>query len=169
MRFIADNTVGKLRRWLGLLGYDIVYDPRSAREIVRDPVVIDGEWTVLGRCPSLADEQIAAQPSKELALFFPVESPVLTDQIREVTHAFPLDFAQTLFSRCTVCNHLLEGPMALDALPPTTRETVPQLVVEWRDTCFYCPACRRAYWEGTHTERIREVLRFEVGLEFETL
>jgi len=34
VRFIADNTVGKLRRWLGLLGYDITYDPRSAREIL---------------------------------------------------------------------------------------------------------------------------------------
>lgn len=165
MRFIADNTVGKLRRWLGLLGYDIVYDPRSAREIVRDPDVVEGRWTVLGRCPSLADEQIAGFPPRSAALFFPVESPVLTDQIREVAHAFPLDFTQTLFSRCTVCNLPLDGPMALDALPPATRESVPPLVVEWRHIYFYCPACHRPYWEGTHTERIRAVLQSEVGLE----
>ncbi len=165
MRFIADNTVGKLRRWLGLLGYDIVYDPRSACKIVRDPAVVAGQWTVLGRCPSLADEKIGGLPPGEVALFFPVESPVLTDQVREVTHAFPLDFSRTLFSRCTLCNQPLEGPMALDALPPPARETVPPLVADWRDRYFYCPVCQRAYWEGTHTERIREALQTDVGLE----
>jgi uncharacterized protein with PIN domain len=166
MRFIADNTVGKLRRWLGLLGYDIVYDPRPAREIVRDPAVVEGPWTVLGRCPTLADEQIAGSIPGTTRLFFPVESPVLTEQIREIARVFPLDFAQTLFSRCTLCNLPLEGPMALDALPVPAREAVPPLVVEWRDRYFYCPVCQRAYWEGTHTGRIREVLRSEVGLEF---
>ncbi len=155
MRFIADNTVGKLRRWMNLLGYDVVYDPRSAREILRAPDrPRDSETVVLGRCPGLA-ETPPPLPSR----FFHLESPVLEEQLKQVARAHPLDFRKTLFSRCSHCNLELQGPLKLEDLPPELRQAVPERVREWREDYFHCPKCRRVYWEGTHTAHIREELR----------
>ena len=187
MRFIADNTVGKLRRWLSLLGYDIVYDPRPARAILRalreapnapppsdqsaaEPDAsgcVRGGVIVLGRCPSLATEEASLAPVgsageriSSYPAFFQVESPRLSSQIREVTRAFPMDFAKAAFTRCSCCNLELEGPLALGAVA----DQVPALVREWRTEYYRCPACERVYWDGTHTEHVRAFLRDEAGL-----
>jgi uncharacterized protein with PIN domain len=244
MRFIADNTVGKLRRWLSLLGYYIVYDARSAREILgalregkdalpareRAATEADGppgpqrasarpatpapeRVIVLGRCPTLAVEEAsrvaeasaaaaasaigmaasaigmsasatgmsASAPGMSAATagvparapealtaermpsgpaFFQVASPRLSEQIAQVARAFPMDFEKTLFSRCTCCNLELIGPLPLEAVAPK----VPALVREWRTQYYRCPRCERVYWEGTHTEHVRDFLRDEAGL-----
>ena len=245
MRFIADNTVGKLRRWLSLLGYDITYDPRSAREILgafregkdafpmreRAATEADGppgprqasarptapapeRVIVLGRCPTLAAEEASRAAEASAAVlsatgmsasatglsasapgmsasapgmsasapgmseatagvparapealtaermpsgpaFFHVASPRLAEQIAQVTRTFPIEFGKTLFSRCTCCNLELIGPLPLEAVAPK----VPALVREWRTQYYRCPRCERVYWEGTHTEHVRDFLR----------
>ena len=203
MRFIADNTVGKLRRWLSLVGYDITYDPRSAREILhalrelenvalkpaalkpampeQEPVPTGANGDapgpqsviVLGRYPTLAEEEAAlvteASTGTETSTtdgvppgrrFFHIASPRLSEQIAQVTRAFPMDFAKTLFSRCTCCNLELIGPLPLEAVAPK----VPALVREWRARYYRCPRCERVYWDGTHTEHVRAFLRDEAGL-----
>jgi len=258
VRFIADNTVGKLRRWLSLLGYDITYDPRPAREIlgalregkdalpVRERAATEADdptgpqrasarplapaperVIVLGRCPTLAAEEAsrvaeesgaaaasatgmaasatgmsasapgmsasaigmsasaigmaASAPGISAATagvparapealtagrtpfgpaFFHIASPRLSEQIAQVTRAFPMDFAETLFSRCTCCNLELIGPLPLEAVA----SKVPALVREWRTHYYRCPRCERVYWEGTHTEHVRAFLRDEAGL-----
>jgi hypothetical protein len=92
--------------------------------------------------------------------FFHVASPRLSEQIAQVTRAFPMDFAKTLFSRCTCCNLELIGPLPLEAVAPK----VPALVREWRTQYYRCPRCERVYWDGTHTEHVRDFLRDEAGL-----
>jgi len=198
VRFIADNTVGKLRRWLGLLGYDITYDPRSAREILHalrelenvalkpampeeEPVPTGANGgapgpqsvIVLGRCPTLAEEEAALETEASAGTetsttdgvppgprFFHIASPRLSEQIAQVMRAFPMDFSKTLFSRCTCCNLELIGPLPLEAVAPK----VPALVREWRTHYYRCPRCERVYWDGTHTEHVRAFLRDEAGL-----
>lgn len=150
VRFIADNTVGKLCRWLNLLGYDARYDGRPCRGILGGDC--EGR-IVLGRCPTLG-----AKP-EYAGRFLHVESADLEEQIAQITRAFPLDFAQTLFTRCARCNAELDGPLGLDAVG----EWVPKRVRQWRSAYFRCPACGNIYWEGTHTSRIRERLRRLLG------
>jgi uncharacterized protein with PIN domain len=203
MRFIADNTVGRLRRWLCLLGYDVVYDPRSAREILHalreeENAAWRGERTVetaaegtgeertapqrivvLGRCPTLAMEEgvmaremgaphgaridatetipaemIPVGPSS-LVSFHHIPSPRLAEQIARVVHVFPLDFRKTMFTRCSCCNAELVGPLPLRDVAAK----VPPIVQEWRTEYYRCPRCERVYWDGTHTEHVRDFLR----------
>lgn len=158
MRFVADRTVGKLRRWMSLMGYDVAYDARPARAILRDPAFAG--FVVLGRCPSLLEEKAGREAREDGTRFFHIPSPVLSEQIRMVSREFPLDFSLTAFSRCQPCNTPLEGPLPLDAVV----DKVPELVREWRADFFRCPRCGRVYWEGTHTARVREVLK-NAGVE----
>ncbi|MBN1868875.1 hypothetical protein JW916_16475 [Candidatus Sumerlaeota bacterium] len=153
-RFVADNTVGKLARWMSLMGYDVEYDPRGARRLLADPAVAERSALVVGRCPTLARD-----PASE-GRFFHVESPELIEQIRQVASAFPMDFAKTIFTRCQRCNIPLGGLLPLEEVA----NRLPPLVKEWRSNFHECPRCRQLYWEGTHTERIRSILCDRVGL-----
>ncbi len=155
MRFLADTTVGKLRRWMSLLGYDVVYDGRGARELLADPAVRRDGRTILGRCPSLRDEVAAAKR------FFEIRGEDVIAQVQEVARAFPLDFPQRLFSRCSHCNVVLGNPVPLEAVA----DRVPPRVRRWRKAFRVCPACDRVYWEGTHTANILRRLREEAGLD----
>ena len=139
---------------MSLLGYDIVYDPRSAREILRDPAIRSEDRIVLGRCPSLAADGAFGER------FSHIESADLNEQLAQVTRAFPQDFARTLFTRCSHCNATLRGPIPVE----TVEERLPPLVRECGKNFHLCPQCDRLYWEATHTERIRERLREAIAL-----
>jgi uncharacterized protein with PIN domain len=155
VRFLADNTVGKLARWMSLLGYDVEYDPRSVRELLADPAVARRGVLVVGRCPTLGRDPASS------GRFFHIESADPIEQIRQVAAAFPMDFARTLFSRCQRCNVALGDPVATEAVA----DRLPTLVKELCSSFHVCPSCRQVYWEGTHTRRIRSILRDRVGLD----
>jgi len=159
VRFTADNTVGKLAHWMSLLGYDIIWDRRSAREIIdarRAGLAASGpQRLVLGRSPTLAEDPSMREE------FVPIESPYLVQQIRQAMQAFPMDFQKTLFTRCTHCNEILGGLLPLEKI----RIELPLLVREYGSDFRRCPSCGQLYWRGTHTHRILEFLRDEVGLD----
>lgn len=155
MLFITDNTVGKLFRWLSLLGYDVIYDPRSSREILKDPEFAATERVLLARCPTLLELKNPPQH------FMNLESVVLEEQIAQVTRLYPIDFAHRIFTRCQHCNEPVRGPLPVDEV----QDRLPPKVKEWRNEFTECPKCRRVYWEGTHSERIRRRLREKIGLK----
>ena len=168
MLFVVDNTLGKLRRWMSLLGYNVVYDARSAREILIHHGHYPKDLVVLGRCPGLFEEIARGKlprgkPSARVVHF---DSPVLEEQLRQIAREFPMDFTRTLFSRCTHCNVELDGPLRLEQLRPDAdgEPRVPPRVRQWRNCYQQCPQCDQVFWEGTHAERIRAYLRDQVGL-----
>jgi hypothetical protein len=57
------------------------------------------------------------------------------------------------FTRCLECNALLEG-VARDEVAGR----LPESVLRDHDRFWRCPHCQRAYWDGSHTRRMREAL-----------
>jgi hypothetical protein len=160
-RFLADNTVWRLGRWMRLLGYDVELSRFSARQIVDLPEENRGHRVLIGRCPGRSG---AAAPAPH-ERFVHIESPHLCDQLEQVVRAWPQDFKSTFLSRCQHCNHLLEASCAYETLPEAAREKVPPKARFWRDFFRRCVGCGRVYWEGTHVERMRCFLRDSVGLD----
>jgi len=144
-RFIADAMLGRLAKWLRTLGYDTAYqDDIPDAELARRAVV-EGRH-VLTRDRKLFDER-GVRGGLEIVSEKPLE------QLAEVVAAFHLPRPGRLFTRCRVCNALLqpvEGEVVEDAVPPRVRERKPELV--------RCPICGRVYWEGSHTDRMRAVI-----------
>ncbi len=64
-----------------------------------------------------------------------------------VLRNFGIPPEERFFSRCMVCNTPVVIP---DEIPP----------LRWVDpsTVRYCPACKRYYWEGSHTRRMRKLI-----------
>jgi uncharacterized protein with PIN domain len=146
IQFLADDMVGRLARWLRILGYDTFY---------ANPLP-DEELAAIAR----REKRIVLTRHTDLADLFPdLEIYVVQDenpwlQLGEVVRQFGLDTESGLFfTRCSVCNGLLGKIEKTDY-----REEIPPKSYEAFDEFWRCPDCGKIYWEGTHVARMREQL-----------
>lgn len=140
-RLAADAMLGRLARWLRLLGLDVSWqaDVEDA-DLVRR--AIEEERVLLTRDRGLAD---AFRVSDLIVLR--TEQPEA--QLREVCDALRLERHFRPFTRCSVCNTEL-----VEAGPEAVRARVPERIRR-RETRFRrCPTCARIYWRGSHTDRL---------------
>lgn len=144
-RFIADAMLGRLARWLRTLGFDTAFDDAIGDEDLVRRAVREGR-VILTR-----DRRLVEEWRVEGCLL--VESEGTEEQLREVVEAMGLDAPARLFGRCRVCNTPLE-PATAEAV----EGRVPSGVLDRHDRFLSCSGCGRAYWEGSHAERMRRVV-----------
>lgn len=145
-RFLADSNVGRLARWLRVLGYDAAYEPALPDAQVIARALAEGRVLLTRDADMMRRRVITGGALKAILL----RHDRVEDQVRQVLTELALEPSQAL-SRCLDCNAELE-PRAKDAvahrLPPYVRAT--------QDRFSECPSCARIYWPGTHWERMRE-------------
>ncbi len=144
-RLLADEMLGRLARYLRMLGCDTVYARGwSDEEIVRR--AREEARIVLTR-----DRQLAARADRAVRVL----APDLPGQLRQVVEQVPGVRPEVAFVRCTLCNGPLRpaepgtpapaGSTGAGRPPPGTR-------------VFVCGACGHQYWEGSHTADVRRHL-----------
>jgi uncharacterized protein with PIN domain len=144
-RFIADVMLGRLARWLRTLGYDTAHEDSIADADLVRRAFQEGR-SILTRDTKLFDEWRVAG-----GLLVHAESPL--EQLAEVVSTFHLERPDRLFTRCRVCNGVLQPLNREDApgrVPPDIESRAREIAE--------CPGCGRVYWEGSHTDRMRSVL-----------
>jgi uncharacterized protein with PIN domain len=145
LKFAADRMLGRLARWLRVLGLDVIYGPhltgygliRAARQEQR---------LILTRDRRLKQKQ----PPK----FILIESDHYPEQLRQVIQECGLIVGAALFTRCLECNAVLQ----LQA-KQSVEKTVPPYVFATQESFSWCPKCHRVYWPATHHERMLGELR----------
>jgi uncharacterized protein len=138
--FVVDAMLGRLARWLRILGHDTLYDPwADDRSIARTSA--RENRVVLTR-----DHGLLARRLVRRGLL--VKSDELGAQLRQVLDAFhiPPD-PRRLFARCTACNGAVE-PAPRDEI----EGRVPPFVFRHHERFLRCPDCGRIYWGGTHRD-----------------
>lgn len=140
-RFIADSNVGRLARWLRILGYDVTYDAFIADgELVRQALAE-------GRIILTRDTGIIQRKAVQDFIF--IREDGIDAQIRQVITDRSLRLhPEHFWTRCPMDNSQLrrvarEG--VADRVPPYTLRT--------RSEFAECPLCRRVYWRGSHLDR----------------
>lgn len=138
MRYVCDAMLGRLARWLRLLGHDTLYADTGDDELLRlgetrRLLTRDVELARRGGVPVIAADELRTQL---LEIAPPPAEP---------------------FTRCTACNGTLRDASATEAA------RAPQRVRAAHSEFRACDACGQLYWPGTHFERIRQSLR-EWGL-----
>jgi len=142
--FLADAMLGRLARWLRILGYDTRY----LRDVTDDEVI---SWArAEGRMILTRDRELSRRRGVNALL---ITSTRLTEQLRQVIATLSLDVRHP-FRRCVVCNVALEEMSREQARP-----FVPLYVYRTQEDFGRCPACGRIYWRGTHWAHMAEQLR----------
>jgi len=148
-RFAVDRMMGRLARWLRVLGHDVAYGPHLARRTLVDCARREGRLLLT------RDTQLLRDPQLPPHLF--ITSDHFRLQLREVAAAVPLG-GRALFQRCLECNRLLE-----DVSREEARERVPPFVWATTERFLTCTSCSRLYWPATHHEHMRRELT-DLGL-----
>jgi hypothetical protein len=135
--------LGTLARWLRILGYDTIFDPAlDDHQLAR--LALAQDRVLLTRDRALAE--------KRGVRTLLIESEQLDDQIQQVLADLQLEPEQS-FSRCPVCNALLES---VDR--EAVQNRVPAYVARTHERFKHCPECGRVYWRGSHWQQMDEHL-----------
>jgi uncharacterized protein with PIN domain len=145
LKFAADRMLGRLVKWLRVIGQDVIYGPhltgygliRAARAETR---------LILTRDRRLKQKQPPP--------FIFIESDHYREQLRQVIQDCGLKTGQGLFARCVVCNAVLQTRDK-----ETVEKLVPPYVFSTQERFSWCPKCQRIYWPATHHEKMLEELR----------
>jgi len=144
-RFAADAMLGRLARWLRVLGFDTVHIPDvDDHDLV---ALADRE----GRILLTRDRHLVTYLRPRNSLLLQSLSP--HEQLLEVAEACGIGMAEDLFTRCMVCNTELR-----QATEQEVATLVPDKARARPGPFLRCPGCGRVYWPGSHTRRMRRVL-----------
>lgn len=141
-RFLADEMLGSLARWLRIMGYDTTY----ARDVTDGEVLSRARME--GRFILTRDHQLAERAGEQGLL---VESDALEDQLVQVSRELGLS-SEVGFTRCSICNGALR-----DATPEEGSRAPPR-VRDSQERLFICLECGQLYWKGSHWSKIVERL-----------
>jgi uncharacterized protein with PIN domain len=151
-RFVADIHLGKLARYLRMLGFDVLYPNNwEDKDLARLA-------STEGRILLTRDRGLLKR--SEIVYGYCVRSMDVESQLWEVLYRFNAFDSIAPFQRCPRCNGLtLPVPKAeiCDGLWPVGDHRLPPLVQHHYDDFRRCSNCNQIYWKGTHYERIQQV------------
>ncbi|HDL89591.1 MAG TPA: hypothetical protein ENG14_01660 [Thermodesulforhabdus norvegica] len=139
-RFVVDAMLGKMAKWLRVLGADTLYTRlKSAEEIRR--FMASGRIVITKNRKWEKIEGIVC-----------LEANRLDEQFAELAQKIRTKFPEEFwFSRCVTCNEILIG---VDK--HSIKGKVPEYVWNSMDEFSMCPSCLKIFWEGSHVGRMVE-------------
>ncbi|HGJ67692.1 TPA: hypothetical protein ENS27_20230 [bacterium] len=145
IRFIADEMLGKLAKWLRILGYDtIYYREKGDNGLIQR--ALDENRIILTRDTKLSERKLA----RKCLL---IKSENFWKQFEQVIKELDLDIKNKLFTRCLVCNSEL-----IYVEKESIKEQVPEYTYQNQTNFYKCPNCERIYWAGTHRESMADLI-----------
>ena len=148
MNFILDGMLGKLSRWLRMMGHNVKYstllEDSQLLKIAKDECRV-----LLTRDLALYQQAI----TKNLEAYY-VEGITEPQRLSELAQRFNIPLTIDLEkSRCPKCNTKLQ---------PATKEKIAdrieQNTLKYYDVFWECPNCGAVYWQGAHWTKIRATL-----------
>jgi len=138
--------LGRLAKWLRLLGYDVLYYPDiEDRQVIK--IAREQERTILSRDTRML-------PCKGIRDSVFIRSDHVFEQLLEMKDI--LDFSgPDLGERCMVCNGALQEVADREEV----KDLLPDYVYHNFHSFTRCGGCGKVYWEGSHYKNIRERIR----------
>lgn len=140
-KFIVTQELGKLAKWLRILGYDCVYyDKKAVSELI---------------VQVLRDRRVLLTRSETFTKYKGIQTLIIKhDHVEEQVEQAVQEMGLTLdeegiFQRCVECNTPLE-----DIAKEEIKEKVPEYVFQTQEKFKKCPGCGKIFWKGTHWDMV---------------
>ena len=145
-KFVADVHLGRLARYLRMMGFDVYYKNNlSDEEIVK--ISSKERRAILTR-------DIGILKRTEVTHGYFLRSDNVEKQTEEVVKRFDLQKSIKEFTRCLECNSELlkiEKGKIIQRLPPKVAAT--------QNEFFICPECQKLFWAGTHHQKMLSLVQ----------
>jgi uncharacterized protein with PIN domain len=149
LKFVADGMLGKLTRWLRMLGQDVKYsndmEDSQLLNIARKEkrILLTRDFELYQRAVGNGMES------------FYFQGETSEEKLAELAQRFsiPLEMDMTL-SRCPKCNTIIKPLSANKAAEQVQKNTLAHYKEFWK-----CPKCGQVYWQGAHWIKIKKTLR----------
>ena len=150
VKFIADNMLGKLAKWLRILGFDTLY-PKYAKDV-------ELVFTSLLEDRILLTRDLGIIKRKNLKKYLFIHSNNWKEQLIEVINHFQLEDLLSEKNFLTIC------PICNERLHPIEKRRVIGLVPHYvfctNKEFSVCPSCGKIYWKGTHIEKMKGIIYY---------
>ena len=143
-KFIADCHLGKLAKYMRLMGFDTLFFPHIEDD---ELITIANEEN---RIILTRDRDLSQCKNAHVLFLEPTDTKT---QLKTLIDCYKLKEHPVLFSRCIVCNtqlQVIEKEKIEDSLPEIVKKNF--------DYFEYCPTCDRIYWQGDHYKNMMEFL-----------
>jgi len=144
--FLLDVHLGTLARYLRMAGFDALYESKDYGDAFLAEVASTDGHIMLSR-------DIGLLKRGKLNYGHWVRNTDPKKQFREIVQLYGLQKSFKPMSRCIKCNETInavEKSSVEDAVPPK--------VYEWKEEFFRCSGCSQVYWEGSHHQKMMELL-----------
>ena len=150
MKFIADSNVGKLAKWLRMMGYDArFFEGSNDSQMIA--IALAENRVILTRDTQIVRRRLITSGQLKAIL---IQSDEPERQMRQVIDALKLDCQFQPFSICLECNQPL-----VERSREQVKDLVPPYVFQTQNQYMECPACHRIYWRGTHWQAMTKNLK----------
>jgi uncharacterized protein with PIN domain len=143
-KFIADCHLGRVAKYLRLLGYDTLYFTQ-----IGDSKLIKMA-NEEGRIILTRDRELSERKNANALLLRPTDT---IPQLQTILDHFGLSKEVRDNARCTVCNTPLERVDKEEVI-----EQLPEGVKKNFEFFERCPTCHRIYWHGDHYRNMVSLL-----------
>lgn len=150
VRFVLDGHLGKLAKYLMLMGFDVDY--KNDRDDVELAAISQDEKRIL----LTRDRRLLMRKNVDHGLIVRHSDPM--KQIVEILNRLHLWQSIDPFSRCLCCSGELIAFDKNTALFKELKKHIPEGVLEWCYSYKVCSECGRIYWEGSHKEHMKKTV-----------
>ncbi len=133
--------MGKLAKWLRIMGYDARFFKGSSDSQMIDTAMAENR-VILTRDTQIMRRRVV---TSERLKAIHIQSDEPERQMRQVMDTLKLDCHFQPFSICLECNQPLVGKSR-----EQVKDLVPPYVFKTQSQYMGCLACHRIYWRGTH-------------------
>lgn len=148
MKFIADGMLGKITRWLRLLGHDVKYSNRL------DDAALIAAAKKEKRILLTRDFELHKQAIAKGIIAFYVEGETGEEKLAEIAKRFDVDLSVDMAtSRCPKCNSRVRPISKEKVADEVKKSTFAHYEEFWK-----CRKCAQIYWQGAHWKGIRREL-----------
>lgn len=146
MKFLCDDNLGKLAKYLRVLGYDTFFRSEiENRELLS--IALNEDRIILTR-----DLKLRGLKSAGKVVLIDSYDPL--QQLRQVLNELQLrPRKDRTFTRCLDCNTEL-----VEVAKEDYSDRIPPYVFRTQDRFLHCKRCDKIFWGGTHVQRMSEKL-----------
>jgi uncharacterized protein with PIN domain len=149
LRFITNGMLGKLTRWLRMLGHDVEYSGS-----LDDDKLIDRAKTEK-RILLTRDLRLCQRAITQGANAFLVDGDTGTGKLAQLSKRFNFKLEMDVaISRCPKCNASIESVPIEKVI-----DRIPKATILHHNEFWKCQSCEQIYWRGSHWKRIEKTLR----------